>query len=191
MGYESEEKKEALNPENKQNRLDRIWERQEGLEPGSANQSKQERLERILEQQEQLESDRAIYQAGQEREEEEKRNQPQKPEKMDSVLFAILLLLCVIGDLIDILTVGTIGWIVGLFIDGILLLATGLSKAGRKQFKRILVGVLGETIPIPLLAIVPFRSLFLTWGFIKSRSSTVQKMSSHLNKVSPAANKVI
>ena len=133
--------------------------------------------------QEQLESDRALSQIEQDREEKEKENQPQKPEKMDTTMFAILLLLCVIGDLIDILTVGTIGWLVGLFIDGILLLATGLSRAGRKQFKRILVGVLGETIPIPFLAIVPFRSLFLTWGFIKSRSSIAAAIDSKATSV--------
>lgn len=119
--------------------------------------------------QEQLESDRALYQADQEREAEEKENQPQNPEKMGIMFFSILLLLCVVADFIDIITVGTIGWLVGLFVDAILLLSAGLSKAGRKQFKRILLGVIGETIPIPLLAVLPFRSLFLTWSFIQSR----------------------
>lgn len=119
--------------------------------------------------QEQLESDRAIYQSEQEKAEEEKKNQPQKLEKMGIMFFSILLLLCVVADFIDILTVGTIGWLVGLFVDAVLLLASGLSKAGRKQFKRILLGVIGETIPIPLLAIAPFRSLFLTWSFVQSR----------------------
>ncbi len=143
-------------------------------------------------QQEQLESDRALYQAKQEREEEEKKNQPQNPEKMGIMFFAILLLLCVIGDLIDIFTGGTIGWFIGLFIDAIVLLATGLSKAGRKQFKRIIIGIIGDSIPI--LAFLPFRSIFLTWGFIKSRSSTAQKLSSRLSKaskISPAVNKVV
>ena len=119
--------------------------------------------------QEQLESDRAISQAEQERKDEEIKNQPQKPEKMGIMFFSILLLLCVVADFIDMITVGTIGWLVGLFVDAVLLLASGLSKAGRKQFKRILLGVIGETIPIPFLAILPFRSLFLTWSFIQSR----------------------
>jgi hypothetical protein len=119
--------------------------------------------------QEQLESDRALSQIVADKNEEENKGRPEEPKKMGIMFFSILLILCVIGDLIDVFTAGTIGWVVGLFIDGILLLATGLSKAGRKQFKRILVGVLGETIPIPFLAILPFRSLFLTWSFVKSR----------------------
>lgn len=119
--------------------------------------------------QEQLESDRAIYQTEQEKEEEEKKNQPKKQDKMDTTLFAILLILCVVADFLDILTVGTIGWLVGLIVDAILLLSVGLSKGGRKQFKRILIGVVGETIPLPLLSILPFRSLFLIWSFVKSR----------------------
>lgn len=125
--------------------------------------------EQSQEWQEQLESDRALYQAGQEREEEEKKNQPQQPKKMGVMFFSILLLLFIIGDLIDIFTAGTIGWLIGLFIDGVGLLATGMSKAGRKQFKRILVGIIGETIPVPFLAILPFRSLFLVWSFVNSR----------------------
>ncbi len=132
-------------------------------------------------QQEQLESDRAVSQVEQERAEEEKSNQPQKSEKMGVMFFSILLLLFIIGDLIDFFTAGTIGWLIGLFIDGIGLLATGMSKAGRKQFKRIVVGLIGDSIPI--LAILPFRSIFLTWGFIKSRSTTVQSISSVAQKV--------
>jgi len=120
--------------------------------------------------QEQLESDRAISQIKSAAQEEENReDRPETPAKMDTTLFAILLLLCVVADFIDIITIGTIGWLIGLFVDGILLLSAGFSKAGRKQFKRILLGVIGETIPIPFLAILPFRSLFLTWSFVKSR----------------------
>ena len=118
---------------------------------------------------EQLESDRAVYQTEQERKEEEAKNHPRNPEKMGLMFFSILLLLCAIADFIDILTVGTIGWLMGLFVDAVLLLSAGLSKAGRKQFKRILLGVIGETIPIPFLAILPFRSLFLVWSFVNSR----------------------
>lgn len=118
-------------------------------------------------QQEQLESDRAISQAESEQEEENKETQPKEPVKMGTMFFAILLLLCVVADFIDMLTAGTIGWIIGLFVDGILLFATGLTKAGRKQFKRITVGVIGEKVPI--INILPLRSLFLTWSFVKSR----------------------
>ncbi len=119
--------------------------------------------------QEQLESDRALSQAEAEKDEEEKENQPETPARMGTMFFAILLLLCIVADFIDIITIGTIGWLVGLFVDAILLLSAGLSKAGRKQFKRILIGVIGETLPIPFLAILPFRSFFLIWSFVKSR----------------------
>lgn len=117
--------------------------------------------------QEQLESDRAISQAESNRKEDERKIQPEEPPKMGTMLFAILLLLCVIADFIDMLTVGTIGWLVGLFVDAILLLSVGLSKGGRKQFKRIVIGVIGEKIPI--INILPFRSLFLVWSFVKSK----------------------
>ena len=119
--------------------------------------------------QEQLESDRAFSRAEQEREDEERENQPEKPARMGMMFFAILLLLCVVADFVDMITVGTIGWLVGLFVDAILLLSAGLSRAGRKQFKRIVIGVIGETVPIPFLAILPFRSFFLVWSFVKSR----------------------
>lgn len=141
MGYESEEKKATLDPN-----------------------SKQARLEQILEQQEQLESDRAIYQT---ESEQEGKNKPEATAKMDTMMFAILLLLCVVADFVDILTAGTIGWLIGLFVDSVLLLSVGLSKGGRKQFKRMVIGVIGDTIPI--LAVAPFRSFFLIWSFVKSR----------------------
>ena len=158
MGLESEEKKEALDPN-----------------------SKQARLERILQQQEQLESDRALSQTESEQQEKDSENQPETPARMGTMMFAILLLLCVVADIIDILTAGTIGWLVGLFVDAVLLLSIGLSKSGRKQFKRIVIGVIGDSIPI--LAVLPFRSIFLIFGFIKSRSTTIQSISSVAQKV--------
>mgnify|MGYP001576652138 FL=1 len=136
---------------------------------------------RWADQQTQLESDRALYQTESDKEAEDKKNQSEAPAQMDTMLFAILLLLCVIADLIDIFTVGTLGWLVGLFVDAVLLLSIGLSKNGRKQFKRIVIGVVGDSIPI--LAVLPFRSIFLIWGFIKSRSATAQSISSVAHKV--------
>ncbi len=138
-------------------------------------------LEQSQEWQEQIESDRALDRTEADQEEQEKNSQPKESPKMGVMFFSILLILCVTGDLIDILTGGTIGWLVGLFIDGIVLLATGMSKAGRKQFKRIVIGLIGDSIPI--LSILPFRSIFLTWGFVKSRSATVQSISSVAQKV--------
>ncbi|KKR02602.1 MAG: hypothetical protein UT29_C0001G0082 [Candidatus Yanofskybacteria bacterium GW2011_GWA1_39_13] len=173
MGYESEEKKESLNPENKQNRLDRIWEQQEGLEPGSANQSKQERLERILEQQEQLESDRAVYQNEQERESAEAKNQsPQaQPYKMGAGSY-VLILFALFVDIIEIITTYTgVGAIIsiplGLLVDVIIFLGVGMSKDARKQWKRFAVGFVGENFPIlaSVLEFIPFRTLSLIWMY--------------------------
>ncbi len=115
--------------------------------------------------QERLERERNTPQA--DTGDEEEQNQPKELERMSITLFAILLSLCIVADFIDMLTAGTIGWIVGIFVDGILLIATGLTKAGRKQFKRILIGVIGEKVP--LINILPLRSFFLIWSFVKSR----------------------
>ena len=115
--------------------------------------------------QEQLGSERAVTQA--EADGEGTEAQPETPARMGTMFFTILLLLCVIADFIDMLTVGTIGWVVGFFVDAILLLSFGLSKGGRKQFKKMVIGVIGDSIPI--LAILPFRSFFLIWSFVKSR----------------------
>lgn len=114
--------------------------------------------------QEQLELERAAPQVDLE---EGEQNKPGELERMGVMFFAILLILCIIADFVDMLTAGTIGWIVGLFVDGILLIATGLTKAGRKQFKRIVASVIGEKVPI--LNILPLRSFFLIWSFVKSR----------------------
>ena len=116
--------------------------------------------------QEQLESDRALSQS-ESGEEENKDTNPQAPARMGTLMFAMLLILCVMADFVDIITAGTVGWLIGLFVDAILLLAVGLSKGGRKQFKRIIVGVIGDSIPI--LSVLPFRSVFLVWSFVKSR----------------------
>ena len=119
--------------------------------------------------QEQLESDRALSLNEADKEEGRKENPANDSQKMGVMFFSILFLLCVIADFIDMITVGTIGWLVGLLVDAVLLLSAGISKGGRKQFKKILLGVIGETIPIPFLAILPFRSLFLVWSFVNSR----------------------
>ncbi len=128
-------------------------------------------MDTTIEQFEELEKVRAIDQQHLDVEESQKRSEAEAQEKesrkMGVMFFSLLLILCVIGDLIDIFTAGTVGWLVGLFIDAVLLIATGLSKSGRKQFKRIVIGVIGDSIPI--LAILPFRSFFLTWSFINSR----------------------
>ncbi|MEK9158371.1 MAG: hypothetical protein AAB638_04300 [Patescibacteria group bacterium] len=99
-------------------------------------------------------------------------NISEKTHRMGTVFFAIMLLLCLVADGIDIFTGGTIGWVIGLFVDAILLISTGITKAGRQRFKTILIGVAGDSIP--LLAFFPFRSGFLIWAFIKSRREATQ-----------------
>jgi len=115
----------------------------------------------------QIEADRAITQAQADKNQEEQDSQSKESPKMDTMLFAILLILCVGADFVDIMTAGTIGWVVGIFVDAILLLSFGFSKGGRKQFKKMVVGVIGDSIPI--VSILPFRSFFLIWSFVQSR----------------------
>lgn len=96
----------------------------------------------------------------------------QKPVPMGWLLFLFMFLITVILDIIDIFTGGTVGWFIGIFGDLLLLAVTGISKAGRKQFKRIIIGLLGDSIPI--VAFLPIRSIFLIWAFMSSRSTKLQ-----------------
>ena len=115
-------------------------------------------------------------------EQEEREPYSTKPEEKMGLLFFITgLFFCVIGDLVDFFTAGTIGWLTGLLIDAILALMFGLSKSGRKQFKRMLVAFVGESIPI--IGMLPFRTIFLIWSFISSRSEIAKKLTSVAQKV--------
>lgn len=100
-------------------------------------------------------------------------------EPMGLTFFVFFLIFCILADLIDVFTLGTVGWVTGFFVDAILLLATGLSRSSRRQFKRIVVGVLGDSIP--LINVLPFRSIFLTWAFIKSQSSKISTIASSVS----------
>lgn len=124
-----------------------------------------------------LKADQARYQKM--REEDLARQQTeeeQKQERMGWGIFLIALFLSLIADVIELLTVGTLGWFVGFIIDLILLAMLGLSKAGRKQWKKWIWGPIIEKVPI--LAAVPlFRAAFLTWAFISSRSTILQHLS--------------
>lgn len=124
-----------------------------------------------------LASDRARYQKM--REEDLARQQAeekQKQERMGWGIFLIALFLSLVADVAELLTAGTLGWFVGFVIDLILLAMLGLSKAGRKQWKKWVWGPVIEKVPI--LATVPlFRAAFLTWSFISSRSTVLQQLS--------------
>lgn len=108
---------------------------------------------------------------------------PKTEKPMGLFLFLFLLIISVIGDAIELFTVGTIGWLSGLLVDAILLLTLGLSKAGRRQLKRIFVAVGLETIPV--VGVLPIRTVFLIWAFAKSRSKTIQKVSTKIERVAP------
>lgn len=106
------------------------------------------------------------------------RQQLEAPERlpMGWGIFIIALILSLIADAAELLTGGTLGWFVGLFIDLILVVMLGFSKAGRKQFKKWIWGPLIETVPI-LSAVPFFRVGFLIWSFVSSRSTKLQAIS--------------
>ncbi len=97
-------------------------------------------------------------------------------DKMGWGIFIVALILSLIADAVELITAGTLGWFVGLFIDLILLVMLGFSKAGRKQFKKWIWGPLIETVPI-LSAVPLFRVAFLIWAFASSRSKTLRAVS--------------
>ena len=128
-----------------------------------------------------LDQERTEYNLRMAAEQEEREPHSTKPvEKMSLLFFIGALFFCVIGDLIDFFTAGTIGWLIGLFIDAILALMFGLSKAGRKQFKRMAVGLIGESFPI--IAMLPLRTIFLIWSFISSHSKVAGRISSAIGQ---------
>ncbi len=132
----------------------------------------------------QLELARAQQRMFQDEENARMEEESQKPVPMGVIFFGILLIICLIADLIDIFTGGTVGWVIGLFVDLILLIFIGISKSGRKQFKRILAGIVGDSIPI--VAFLPFRTVFLIWAFMSSRP----KLMAGINKTLKIASKI-
>lgn len=91
------------------------------------------------------------------------------------VMFACMILLSVIADSAEVITGGTLGWFVGLFADFVLLVTLGLTKSGKSQFRRVLAAVIGEKIPF--INMLPLRTLFVIWAFLKSRSAVAQMAS--------------
>lgn len=81
-----------------------------------------------------------------------------------------------IADAVELFTLGTIGWFVALFLDFILVFVLLLSEPTRKLWKKWTWGPVIEKFPI--INIIPLvRVAFLTWAFISSRSSKLQKFS--------------
>lgn len=120
----------------------------------------------------QLELARARQRMLQEEEAVRMEEEDKKPVPMSWLLFLPMLILAVVADIIDIFSGGTIGWAMGIFVDLLLLAVFGISKSGRKQFKRIIAGLLGDSVPI--IAFLPIRTIFLIWAFISSRNEKLQ-----------------
>lgn len=91
-------------------------------------------------------------------------------------VFLVAVAIGLIADAVELFTLGTIGWFVGLFLDFILVFVLLLSEPTRKLWKKWTWGPVIEKIPI--INIIPLiRVAFLTWAFISSRSSKLQKLS--------------
>lgn len=118
-----------------------------------------------------LGADRARYQKMREedlaRQQQEQQQEEIEKNKMSWFIFIPCITLSILADITELITLGTIGWFLGLIIDIILLIVLGLSRSGRKQFKKWVIAIAAEKIPV--VAFLPFRTLFLIWSFIASR----------------------
>lgn len=112
---------------------------------------------------------------------QEKEASIQNP-RMSWGMFLAMGIPSLIADVVEFFTAGTLGWIVGALVDIYLLILGGSSKSGRKQFKKLLVAVIGETIPI--IDALPLRTAIVVWSFISSRSATFAKIGKTMNVAS-------
>lgn len=84
-------------------------------------------------------------------------------------IFILTFTLAVIADIIDFFTGGTIGWLIGFPIDAILAIILGFNKNGRKQWKKWLAGIAGDSVPV--VSTIWLRSVFVLWAFMSSRKA--------------------
>ncbi len=117
----------------------------------------------------QLHAKQDIYQ--QQATEEKAQEEQERNNKMGWGVFLFSLLLSVIADAIEIFTLGTIGWFTGLGIDFILLITLGFTRAGQKQWKKLVGALFAESIPF--VNALPIRTIMLTWSFLASRHPLV------------------
>lgn len=134
-----------------------------------------------------LARDRARQRLSDETDRTQQQLETREQAKMGWGIFGVALFLSLVADIVELLTLGTIGWFVGFIVDLILLAMLGISKAGRKQWKRWIWGPLIEKIPF-LAAIPLFRVGFLVWAFVASRSTTVQQVSSAASLTNKSAS---
>ena len=149
---------------------------QEALKADLARQEEW-RIEQERQYQYALEEDRALQRLW--AEEELARQQEQQREELEKnkiswLTFIPCLILSIIADIVEAGTAGTLGWLFGIFVDIILLLVLGLSRGGRKQFKKWLTAIGLEKIPI--IDAIPFRTFFLVWAFISSRPKLLKTL---------------
>jgi len=148
---------------------------QEALKADLARQEEW-RIEQERQYQYALEEDRALQRLWAEesaRQQEQQREELEK-NKISWLTFIPCLILSIIADIVEAGTAGTLGWLFGIFVDIILLLVLGLSRGGRKQFKKWLTAIGLEKIPI--IDAIPFRTFFLVWAFISSRPKLLKTL---------------
>lgn len=116
--------------------------------------------------------------------EEKTRREEQEKNKMGWGVFIFSLLLSLIADLIEIFTAGTLGWFTGLLIDFVLFFTLGFTRAGQKQWKKLIGALFAESIYV--VNILPIRTIMLTWSFIASRP----KLMSKIDKTLKIASKI-
>ncbi|MDO8495557.1 MAG: hypothetical protein Q7S32_03500 [bacterium] len=116
--------------------------------------------------------------------EEKAQKEQHEKDKMGWGVFIFALVLSIIADIVEIVTLGTIGWLVGLVIDFILFITFGMTRAGQKQWKKLVGALVAESIPG--INILPVRSIMVIWSFIASRPKLIGK----LDKVLKVASKI-
>jgi hypothetical protein len=168
---------EALKADLARQREWEIQQEQKYQEAREVDLARQEewRIEQEQQYQYALEEDRALQRLG--AEEELARQQEQQREELEKnkiswLTFIPCLILSIMADIAEAGTVGTLGWFFGIFVDIILLFVLGLSRSGRKQFKKWLTAIGLEKIPF--VDAIPFRTFFLVWSFISSRPKTLK-----------------
>lgn len=119
----------------------------------------------------------------------------EKSQGMGWLKFLSVLFVTIVLDLLDFFSVGTIGTIVGFFGNIFILLVAGISqkksKAKQAQMRKILIMFLGESIPI--VNILPLRTIMWVWAFLASHPEWFAKLAKKLgtaSKVLSVASKI-
>jgi hypothetical protein len=122
-------------------------------------------------------------------EEIQKAKEAQDSKGMSFGFFIIMLIFCGALDAIDFFTAGTIGWAIGLIGDGIILLVMGTNRGAQKQIKRMLIAVVGESIPA--IAAAPFRTIGIIWSYISSKPRAAKALGAVVARVAGPGGQAI